>query len=62
MSSSACYESNREYAKAADAFDTYLRLAPNAQDSATIQALLDKNRQLSVRRQPSLKSKTLEDK
>lgn len=56
------YESNREYAKAADAFDTYLRLAPNAQDSATIQALLDKNRQLSVRRQPSLKSKTLEDK
>jgi Tfp pilus assembly protein PilF len=56
------YESSREYAKAANAFDTYLRLAPNAHDSATIQALADKNRQLSDRRKPSLKSPALEDK
>ena len=56
------YEANRQYAKAASEFDTYLRLAPNSPDATLIRYDLDKirefaarNRRLAENKQPSLK-------
>ncbi|MEW5979667.1 MAG: caspase family protein [Acidobacteriota bacterium] len=50
------YDVQGEHAKAADAFQRYLELAPGAPDQATVQALIDKNRGQVTRRRPSLKS------
>jgi len=56
------YEANRQYSKAANEFDTYLRLAPTSTDAGLIRYDLDKirefaarNRRLAENKQPSLK-------
>jgi len=56
------YEANRQYAKAASEFDTYLRLAPNSPDASLIRYDLEKireyaakNRRLAENKPPSLK-------
>lgn len=52
------FESQKNYAKAADAFDTYLLLAPNYRDSDEIRQRSQKLRsQTTTRVEPSLKNK-----
>jgi regulator of sirC expression with transglutaminase-like and TPR domain len=41
------YEATKQYGKAADELETYLRLAPNAADSAAMRERARQNRQLS---------------
>jgi Flp pilus assembly protein TadD len=47
-------EARGEYGLAAQAYDTYLTLAPNFEDSIQVRGRAEKNRQLSTRRAPSL--------
>jgi hypothetical protein len=56
------YEATHQYAKAAEEFDTYLRLAPRSVDAAiigyeaaTVRGFAVKNRQAAEKKQPSLK-------
>jgi uncharacterized caspase-like protein/tetratricopeptide (TPR) repeat protein len=51
------YESVKDNARAAQAFDTYLLLAPNFADSAEIRNKAQLNRAATQRRPPSLRSK-----
>ena len=50
----ALYEATRQYSKAADAFETYLRLAPNAADRAAVRGLIAKERAAGVTKAPTL--------
>ena len=50
----ALYEATRQYPQAADALETYLRLAPNAADSATIRGLITKDRAAGAQKAPTL--------
>jgi len=48
------YEAQRDFARAAQAFDTYLLLAPNYADSADVRARAARNRGLATQRAPTL--------
>ena len=50
----ANYEAQRDFARAAQAFDTYLLLAPNYADSAEVRARAERNRGLATQRSPTL--------
>ncbi len=49
------YEASRQYAKAAEAFDAYLKLAPDSPDHEQIRTLAERDRKLSSREPPSLR-------
>ena len=49
------YGSTGEYARATEAFETYLRLAPGSPDNAAVRGLLEKNRAMATRKPPTLK-------
>ena len=51
------YEAKRDYAHAVDALENYLKLAPNAPDSADVRALIARDRAASQRKPPSLYNK-----
>lgn len=51
------YEAQRDYARAAQAFDAYLLLAPNFGDSAQVRDRALRSRQQANRKPPSLKRK-----
>ena len=50
----AHYEAQREFARAAQAFDTYLLLAPNYADSSQVRARAERSRGLAAQRSPTL--------
>lgn len=47
------YEATQQFAKAADAFENYLRLAPNAPDSAAIRERVKQDRQMEPGKRPN---------
>jgi tetratricopeptide (TPR) repeat protein len=51
------YEASKQYSRAADAFETYLRLDPNSKDAAAVRERIDANRRTGGGKKPSLKKK-----
>lgn len=48
-------QASAQHKKAVQAFDTYLKLAPDAGDAVAVRGLLAKSRQLAERKPPTLK-------
>jgi uncharacterized caspase-like protein/tetratricopeptide (TPR) repeat protein len=48
------YETKRDYGRAADSLEMYLKLAPNAPDTAAIRSLIAKDRATGSKKPPSL--------